>query len=103
MHNKNTTQLVCVAEFRALEGKTDELIDALHVLIKPTHQEAGCVRYELNQRADDERGITFIEKWKSREAFDEHCATSYIKHYFDEVRPSLVESFEVKLYHEILP
>jgi quinol monooxygenase YgiN len=103
MHNKNTTQLVCVAEFRALEGKTDELIDALHVLIKPTHQEAGCVRYELNQRADDERGITFIEKWKNREAFDQHCATSYIKHYFDEVRPSLVESFEVKLYHEILP
>ncbi|MGB6690681.1 MAG: putative quinol monooxygenase [Terracidiphilus sp.] len=103
MHSKNTTQVVCVAEFRALEGKTEELIDALHVLIKPTHEEAGCLRYELNQRADDERGITFIEKWKDREAFDQHCVTSYIKHYFNEVRPSLVESFEVKLYHEILP
>jgi quinol monooxygenase YgiN len=103
MHNKNTTQVVCVAEFRAFEGKTEELIDALHVLIKPTHAEAGCLRYELNQRADDERGITFIEKWNDREAFDQHCAMSYIKHYFDEVRPSLVESFEVKLYHEILP
>jgi quinol monooxygenase YgiN len=103
MHNKNTTQLVCVAEFRAFEGKTEELIDALHVLIKPTHAEAGCLRYELNQRADDERGITFIEKWKDREAFDQHCAMSYITHYFNEVRPPLVESFEVKLYHEILP
>jgi quinol monooxygenase YgiN len=35
--------------------------------------------------------------------FDQHCATSYIKHYFDEVRPQLVERFEVKLYQEILP
>ena len=39
MPNKNTTQVVCVAEFFAKEGKTDELIDALHVLMKPTHAE----------------------------------------------------------------
>ena len=103
MRSKNTTQVVCVAEFWAFEGKTEELIEALHVLMKPTHAEAGCIRYELNQRADDERGITFIEKWKDKEAFDQHCATSYIKHYFDDVRPGLVERFEVKLYHEILP
>ncbi len=103
MRNKNTTQVVCVAEFWALEGKTEELIEALHVLMKPTHAEAGCIRYELNQRTDDDRGITFIEKWKDTEAFDQHCATSYIKHYFDDVRPHLVERFEVKLYQEILP
>ena len=103
MPNKNTTQVVCVAEFFAKEGKTDELIEALHVLMKPTHAEAGCIRYELNQRADDDRGITFIEKWKDKEAFDQHCATSYIAHFFNEVRPGLVERFEVKLYEEILP
>ncbi len=27
----------------------------------------------------------------------------YITHYFNDVRPGLVESFEVKLYREILP
>lgn len=103
MRNKNTTQVVCVAEFWAFEGKSEELIEALHVLIKPTVAEPGCIRYELNQRADDERGITFIEKWKDKRVFDEHCAMSYIKHYFDVVRPQLVERFEVKLYQEILP
>lgn len=103
MRSKDTTRVVCVAEFWALEGKTEELIEALHVLVKPTHAEAGCIRYELNQRTDDERGITFIEKWKDKEAFDQHCATSYIKHYFDDVQPHLVERFEVKLYQEILP
>jgi quinol monooxygenase YgiN len=103
MPRKETTQVVCVAEFRAKEGKTEELLDALHRLMGPTHKEAGCIRYELNQRVDDPRWITFIEKWKDRKIFDEHCAMPYITDYFDNVRPGLVENFEVKLYQEVLP
>jgi quinol monooxygenase YgiN len=103
VQSKNTIQVVCVAEFWAFEGKTEELISALHLLMKPTHQEPGCIRYELNQRTDDPRGITFIEKWKDKTAFDEHCATPYISDFFNNVRPELVERFEVKLYEEILP
>lgn len=103
MPKKDTTQLVCVAEFYAKEDKVNELVDALHVLMKPTHTEAGCIRYELNQRVDDPRWVTFVEKWKDKQCFDEHCATDYIKNYFDNVRPNLVDNFEVKLYEEILP
>jgi quinol monooxygenase YgiN len=102
MIQKDTTQLVCVAEFQALQGKEQELIAALHCLMEPTRKELGCLRYELNQRVDDPRRITFIEKWKNQEAFDEHCATACIKSFFDEVRPLVVEDFEVKLYWEIL-
>lgn len=100
---KNTTQVVCVAEFLAKENKTDDLLEALHALLDDTHREPGCIRYELNQREDDTRRLTYIEKWADRKAFDEHCAMPYIKHYFDVVRPELVETFEVKLYREILP
>ena len=103
MPDRNTTQVVCVAEFFAREGKTEELIDALHVLMKPTHAEPGCIRYELNQRTDQPNGITFIEKWKDKKVFDEHCAMPYITNFFDNVRPGLVDRFEVKLYEEILP
>jgi quinol monooxygenase YgiN len=103
MQSSETTELVCVAEFLALDGKTEELVSALHSLIEPTHKEPGCLRYELNRRSDDSRWITFIEKWKDRGAFDQHCARPHIKQFFDEVRPHLVEQFEVKLYGEILP
>jgi quinol monooxygenase YgiN len=103
MPKKEVNQLVCVAEFRALDGKTQELVESLHSLMEPTHKEPGCLRYELNQRADDARCITFIEKWKDRETFDRHCAMPYIKEFFENARPQLVEHFEVKLYHEILP
>ncbi len=64
MAKKQTTQVVCIAEFHAFEGKTDALIEALHSFIKATHAEPGCIRYELNQREDDPRWITFIEKWQ---------------------------------------
>jgi quinol monooxygenase YgiN len=102
MCRKDTTRLVCVAEFLAFEGKQQELLTALHSLMEPTHKEAGCVRYELNQGCDEPRRITFIEKWKDRDAFDQHCATTYIAKFFDHVRPMLVEQFEVKLYCEVL-
>jgi len=103
MCRKDTTQLVCIAEFLAFEGKEQELLAALHSLMERTHKEAGCLRYELNQGCDAPRRITFIEKWKDRAAFDQHCATSYIANFFDHVRPPLVEHFEVKLSWEVLP
>jgi quinol monooxygenase YgiN len=102
MCRKDTTQLVCVAEFLAFEGKQQELLTSLHSLMESTHKEAGCLRYELNQGCDNPRRITFIEKWKDRDAFDRHCATAYIANFFDHVRPMLVENFAVKLYFEVL-
>lgn len=66
-------------------------------------QGTGCLRRELNQRVEDPGWITFFEKWKDREVFDTHCATSYIKHYFGVVRQQLVEEVEVNLDEAILP
>jgi quinol monooxygenase YgiN len=100
---KQKTQVVCVAEHHALEGKEQALIEALHILIEPTLKEPGCIRYELNQREDEPRWITFVEKWKDQKSFDDHCAMPYIANYFNNVRPKLVERIEVKLYRELLP
>lgn len=100
---RESTRVVCVAEFRAKPDRIEELQGALHTLMEPTHKEAGCLRYELNQRVDDPRWITFVEKWADKKSFDEHCVMPYITHYFNDVRPELVEIFEVKLYEELLP
>jgi quinol monooxygenase YgiN len=100
---RDSTRVVCVAEFRAKPDRTVELMAALHALMEPTHKEAGCLRYELNQRVDDPRWITFIEKWADKKTFDEHCTMPYITQYFNDVQPELVEVFEVKLYEELLP
>jgi quinol monooxygenase YgiN len=103
MITEEKTQVVCVAEFVAYEGKLDELAAAMYGLMEPTHREAGCLRYELNRRVDAPRVMTYIEKWKDQRSFDEHCAMPYIARFFNEVRPRLVEHFEVKMYRELLP
>jgi quinol monooxygenase YgiN len=97
------TQVVCIAEFVAFEGKFDELLKAMHALMAPTHREAGCLRYELNRRTDAPNVLTYVEKWRDQRSFDEHCATPYIARFFTELRPRLAERFEVKMYREVLP
>ncbi len=99
---KNETQLVCIAKFTAKDGDEDKLLASLHALIKITHQEGGCIRYELNQSIENPKVITFIEKWYDKETFDKHCNSSYIKEFFNEGKPNYVESFDVSLHKEIL-
>ena len=84
MIRKNEVQVVCVAEFWAKEGKSDES-PRCTTHCRATTKEPGCIRYELNQRVDDPRWITYIEKWKDQKTFDDHCQMPYIQHYFDVV------------------
>lgn len=99
---KNEKQLVCIAIFTAKEGEEEQLLEKLHALIKPTHQEGGCLRYELNQSIENPRIITFIEKWYDKETFNAHCNSSYISGFFKEGKPDHVESFDVSIHKEIL-
>ncbi len=94
--------MVCVAQFTAKEGKEAELLETLHALMAPTHREPGYIRYELNQHIDNPGMVAFIEKFKSCDAFDSHCAMPYIQDFFAKLG-SLVESHSVNLYREILP
>ena len=103
MLKKAEKEIVCVAQFKAKEGKDEELLESLHALIPATRAEEGNIRYELNQAIEDPRTITFVEKFASQEAFDYHCNTPYIKEFFDTVPPKLVETVVVTLYREVLP
>jgi quinol monooxygenase YgiN len=103
MPRKAKKEIVCVAQFTAKPGKVNQLISSLHKLMKPTHKEKGCVRYELNQQIDNPRVITFIEKWADKKTFDKHCAMPYITDYFNNLAPKLVKAQSVTLHREILP
>lgn len=99
---KNETQLVCIARFIANEGEADQLIKNLHALLLPTHQEGGCIRYELNQSIDNPHVITFVEKFYDQKTFDEHCNQKYIVDFFNDGNPAHVKEFDVSLHKEIL-
>lgn len=94
----------CVARFLARSGKVDELVESLQQLIPGTLSEDGCIGYDLTREIQysgshgEKWDVCLIEKWKSREDFDLHCARPYITHFFEHTAQVLVEKSDIRLY-----
>jgi len=82
-------KVYCTAEFKAKEGREDELFNALKALEKPTHEEEGCVQYKVMRKIENEfaqgehYGILMNEIWANEQAFEEHCQMPYIANFFE--------------------
>ncbi len=103
MPTKQEDRVVVIAQFTAKPDKAEELVSRLAELLGPTHQEPGCIRYELNQCVEDPRVVTYIEKFADQEAFNYHVSTPYISGFFKDVAPALVESQNISFHREIVP
>ncbi len=99
--------IYCTAEFKAKEGKEEELFKVLQALEEPTHKEPGCIQYKVmrkieNQYAQGEHyGILFNEIWESIEAFEEHCQMPYIVEFFENecaAADGLAEKWNVNIF-----
>ena len=75
----NTKPITVVATFKAKPGKQEELKKALLALIGPTHQEAGCINYDLHQLQEDPARFLFHENWTSRAHLDAHLQNAHIQ------------------------
>lgn len=49
------------------------------ILIPPTRQDAGCIRYELLQNQSDPKDFTFVEEWDSNDAINVHLDSAHIE------------------------
>ena len=63
---------------RAQAGRSDTLGEVLLSLVAPTRQEAGSIRYDVLQSADDADLWLVREEWRSRADFDRHMATPHV-------------------------
>ena len=97
----------CIAEFKAKEGKEEELFKTLQALEPTTHTEEGCVQYKVmrkikSQFAEGEHyGIIFNEIWSSKETFEKHCQMPHIVKFFEGEclsESGLVEKWNVNLF-----
>lgn len=101
------TVIHCVARFKAKTNKLELLVKSLQELIPLTLAESGCLNYALTKEVpydgsyDDAWDICLIELWKTRADFDIHCNKPYIKDFFIEIAPNLVEKADVRLYSPI--
>lgn len=66
------TPLTIIAKLKVRHGKEQEVYDAGHALLAPTHAEAGYINYDMHRSSEDPGVIIFYENWASRSLWDAH-------------------------------
>ncbi|MDY6898318.1 MAG: putative quinol monooxygenase [Cyanobacteriota bacterium] len=68
-----------VATITAQSGKENQVKSVLSNLVHPTHQEPGCLHYELLQNKDDSSQFVMVEEWETQNALDKHATAPHTK------------------------
>jgi quinol monooxygenase YgiN len=98
MSAKNIT---VVATFQARPGKEAELKKALIGLVASTHQEAGCLNYDLHASPEDPAKFLFHENWTSQAHLDAHLKSAHIAALLPRVKELCVAFPEIKIWEQI--
>ncbi|WP_022663366.1 putative quinol monooxygenase [Paucidesulfovibrio longus] len=62
--------------FRALPGRAEDLRTALAELALASRKDAGCRRYDLFRRGEDD--VLLLENWSARDLLDAHLAQEHV-------------------------
>ncbi len=90
-----------IARIIARPGKEDEVKSVLSGVVKPTHQESGCLHYELIQNHNKSGEFVLLEEWQSQAALDTHSNTPHLKA-AEAKMESLIETLpDVRFYRTI--
>jgi len=90
-----------VARITALPDKVEALKTVLLILIEPTRQEPGAIRYELLQNKSDSTVFTFVEEWESEPALDAHLNSPHIQAALVQLNGLVAAAPDISLYYLI--
>ena len=97
------TELFMCARFQAKPEHKDELRARLMEMVGLTHQEKGCLFYNLHVDSNDESIFYFLEGWRDQESLDFHNATPYIRAIIVDAPRLSVDGVRVEIMHRIAP
>src|ERR1700741_5411565 len=75
------TPIILNVHFQATPGHEEKLGAQLHALVAPTHEEPGCLVYELHFDPEDSSKFMFYEKFANQAAVDHHLNTPHFKQF----------------------
>ncbi|GAB4348243.1 MAG: putative quinol monooxygenase [Oricola sp.] len=74
------------------------LREAAMPCIEATREEPGCVFYDMHASVSNSNRVVFVERWKSREALENHFKMPHMKAWRAASAP-LIESRTVEIIH----
>jgi quinol monooxygenase YgiN len=85
----------------AKRGKEKELEETLRTMFPPTRNEAGVLTYVLHRSAADPCKFLFYERYRDKEALDQHMATPHFRDSSAIVNELLAQEPLAEFYEEI--
>ena len=79
--------LQTVSKLYVMEDRVDEFLEVFKGMIEPTQKEKGYIEYEMYQDEEDPSLLIVLEKWESKEDFDNHLKSEH----FDKIVPKMVK------------
>ena len=94
--------MICVAaKLKAVEGRGDELEEALRTLLINVLKEPGTKVYTIHRKSDSPNEFLIYEKYESGDAFKFHMSTEYFKEFSKSIAPLLDGRADIGIYNEI--
>lgn len=93
--------LTVIAKITAKRTQINEAKALLQSLVAPTHQEDGCIAYDLHQGTTEDHVFFFYETWKDREALEQHLANTHLVDFRKQADSLLQKPMEVFLLNKL--
>lgn len=87
-----------IAEFVAKPDRAEELRQLLTGLIEPTHQEEGCVMYQLWRSRERPQEFSFVEEWTSEALLERHLTAPHLQHAASRLPELLAKPLELRKF-----
>lgn len=84
-----------VAVVQAKPGHEEAVADILRAATAPSRAELGCLFYTPHADLDVPGRFTFIERWVSQAALDEHCLTPHFTAMVEALGPHIDGELEL--------
>jgi quinol monooxygenase YgiN len=68
-----------IAELGLKPGMADKAVIEARKVVAGTVKEDGCIFYDMHRSIHDPDKLVVVERWKSREALDQHMHTPHLK------------------------
>jgi quinol monooxygenase YgiN len=87
-----------IAHLDARPDRVEELGSLLTSLLEPTRQEAGCIRFELQQNRDFPTEFAVVSEWLNDQAVQAHVGAFYTQHALCKLPELLTTPMDLRFY-----
>jgi len=93
--------ITVIAKLPIKEGKMEEVLGELKILMAEVAKEEGTVLYSLNSEKAKPNTLVLVEQYKDKDAFNFHSSTPHFKDFFTKSAAFIGDNPEIVVMKEI--